>query len=104
MKMWKIAVRIGSLMIAVLLLGAALLGSQQAAQATGSCSWTLENSADVANIDNFLYGVTVLSNSDVWAVGQTVNGSTKNPLIEHYNGSSWTIATVPTPGTSHNLY
>ena len=106
MNMRKIVIRLGSLMIAALLLGAALLGSQQAAQATGSCSWALENSADVANIDNYLYGVTVLSNSNVWAVGQTINAgnNTKNPLIENYDGSSWTIATVPTPGTAHYLY
>src|SRR5207247_2544152 len=43
-------------------------------------------------------GLAAIGPSDVWAGGEWVetNGHTHS-LIEHWNGSSWTIATLPTP-------
>ena len=35
-----------------------------------------------------LYGVSAVSSNDVWAAG-TINGTA--PLIEHWNGSGWTV-------------
>jgi hypothetical protein len=35
----------------------------------------------------------------VWAAGVTVDGSgSDRPLIEHWNGASWSVAAVPDPG------
>jgi S-layer homology domain len=42
-------------------------------------------------------GVTALSPSDIWAVG--ANGQT---LTEHWNGSSWSVVSSPSPGSSYN--
>lgn len=45
-----------------------------------------------------LYGVTALSSSDIWAVGSWADfgpGDGLVPLIEHWDGSAWSI--VPSP-------
>ena len=48
----------------------------------------------------FLSSVTQISNKDAWAVG-TDNG---HPLIEHWNGTRWSVATLPkVPGASASL-
>jgi len=42
-------------------------------------------------------GVTAFSATNVWAVGSYADGTnaSQHPLIEHWNGSSWTIAALP---------
>jgi len=40
--------------------------------------------------------------NDVWAVGYTINGSVRQTLTMHWDGSSWTIITSPNPSTSYN--
>ena len=47
-----------------------------------------------------IYGITVLTDSDVWAVG-SVSGNSK-PLIEHWDGTSW--AAMPNQGSSLGGY
>jgi hypothetical protein len=51
-------------------------------------------------------GVVDLSPSDGWAVGYATGGSTNDErrLIEHWNGSTWTIVPSPNPmgGTAAN--
>jgi hypothetical protein len=47
-----------------------------------------------------LHGVTAVSANDVWAVGENeeVPGLGITTLIEHWNGSVWSIVSSPTPG------
>jgi hypothetical protein len=47
-----------------------------------------------------LHGVTAVSSSDVWAVGENeeVPGLGITTLIEHWDGHGWTIVSSPTPG------
>ena len=45
--------------------------------------------------------VSAVSANDVWAVGYSLIGFTHQTLIEHYDGSSWTIVPSPNPA-SHN--
>jgi hypothetical protein len=47
-----------------------------------------------------LHGVTAVAANNVWAVGENeeVPGLGISTLIEHWNGSAWTIVTSPTPG------
>lgn len=47
-----------------------------------------------------LWGVTELSASDAWAVGDTTTGRT---LILHWNGSKWRVVPSPTRGRSDVL-
>lgn len=45
-----------------------------------------------------LNSVVAVSASDVWAVGEVSTGAPVNTLIEHWNGTTWTVVTSPTPG------
>lgn len=61
--------------------------------------WTRVPSPD-ASIDgtfrsSFLWGVKAISTNDVWAVGEYLLGGNSYTLIEHWNGTSWSI--VPSP-------
>jgi hypothetical protein len=61
--------------------------------------WSLITSANTsATQQNFLNDVTCASASDCWSVGYYNNGSVAQTLIEHWNGTSWSI--VPSPNTS----
>jgi hypothetical protein len=52
---------------------------------------------------SLLTGVSCISVSECWAVGNYINTSfTLATLVEHYNGTSWTVASSPNPGTSQN--
>jgi hypothetical protein len=55
-------------------------------------NWTIVTSANVVGGSNKLTGVAALSASDVWAVGNYTSGSgLTQPLIEHYDGSTWSL-------------
>jgi hypothetical protein len=65
----------------------------------------LENSSNVNNFFQFR-SIKANSPSDVWAVGgmgvagQVGKGRT---LIEHWNGTAWSIVASPSPGSDANL-
>ena len=64
-----------------------------------SGTWQQASSPNVTAVNNQLLGVDAVSNNDVWAVGwaQDPTGPpyVKRTLIEHFNGSVWTIAASP---------
>ncbi len=77
-------------------------------------SWTIVSSPNTITVaghplaSNRFYGVTCASTSDCWAVGYSDNGNAfvgepLQTLIEHWNGTSWTIVTSPNNGTATNL-
>ena len=45
-----------------------------------------------------LVGVSAVSASDVWAVGNSYNGTEFDTLVEHWDGVSWTQVPSPSPG------
>jgi hypothetical protein len=51
--------------------------------------------------ENILTGVAAASASDVWAVGKYYDGAGFQTLIEHWNGTSWAVAS-PNPGGHEN--
>jgi hypothetical protein len=59
------------------------------------------------NATNFgLNSLSAISATDIWAVGQVRPSSTAangSPLIEHYNGTAWSIVPSPTPGFDPTL-
>ncbi len=67
-------------------------------------SWSVVTSPSPASINNELYGVVAVSASDVWAVGFisdiTATGSVDQTLIEHWNGTSWSVVKSPNPGSN----
>jgi hypothetical protein len=64
-------------------------------------SWSLVSGPGVSNASNTISGLAATSGNDVWAVG-TSRGFGRRvptlPLIEHWNGQSWSI--VPSPQLS----
>src|SRR5262249_42501253 len=70
-------------------------------------SWIYVPSPNVGALGNTLYGVSGSSANDVWAVGFYTDGSTylSRALIEHWNGTKWSIVSSPNPGSSYdNLF
>ena len=59
-------------------------------------AWTVMTSPNVASANNELLAIRLLSTTDIWAVGDAKSSSTSSrALIEHYDGSSWTIVSGP---------
>ncbi len=64
-------------------------------------AWDSSPSRDVesAPATNLLYGIGGTSTSDLWTVGFfRAPGQVSQTLIEHWNGSAWTIVASPSPG------
>jgi hypothetical protein len=60
-------------------------------------------SQDPASGD-ILYGVAAISDSDVWAVGgQQDSAGVWHPLIEHWDGHSWTVTPAADPNGGGNV-
>src|SRR5206468_2266231 len=53
---------------------------------------------------NALYGVSGASGRDVWAVGSYSDGTTFHTLIEHWNGTTWSLASSPSPDDRAELF
>lgn len=50
-----------------------------------------------------LYSVTVVSANDAWAVGSSLNGNLPSrTLIQHWNGTQWSIVSSPSPDKQFN--
>ena len=49
-----------------------------------------------------LVGVGARTSSDIWAVGQALNGSVNATLTLHWAGSQWNIIASPNQGANHN--
>jgi hypothetical protein len=76
-------------------------------------AWSIVNSPDAnTNNDNVLNSVTCVSASDCWAVGYAYNdnsitvtgGNAAETLIEHWNGTSWSIFTSPNTSTTESNF
>src|SRR5262249_53649888 len=67
-------------------------------------SWSVVPSPNASTQNNELNGVTAVSGTDVWAVGDflpSASGATQT-LIEHWNGTSWSAVASPNAGTGFN--
>jgi hypothetical protein len=65
--------------------------------------WSVVPSPSPGALQNILYGVAAISDSDVWAVGaeQDANGPW-HTLTEHWDGSSWSVVNAVDAGSSGN--
>jgi len=70
-------------------------------------SWSVVSSSGPGLVINILNGIAAISANNVWAVGDDADSATPSaqyrPLIEHWNGSSWSVVTSPVKGTSDFL-
>src|SRR5437870_1586106 len=77
-------------------ISATVVTSSSLAGPRTSCgSWSVVPSPNVGTRPNFLYAVSALSDTDVWAVGRVSDSFTGRTLAEHWDGTSWKV--VPTP-------
>jgi hypothetical protein len=67
-------------------------------------AWSIVSSPNVGAGDNALQAVSARTSSDVWAVGfyRTGVGNPWLTLIEHWNGSAWSVLSSPSPGAAEN--
>ena len=68
-------------------------------------SWTAVPTPDVGGGQNTLLGVAALPDGTAWAVGDYVlsGGGASRTLIEHWNGTAWSVVPSPSPGADENI-
>jgi Phosphoesterase family len=66
--------------------------------------WTVVPTPNPGRARDVLFSVKAISDTDVWAVGGREQGSNGvfRTLIEHWNGSSWTVVPSPDPAPNGN--
>ncbi len=65
--------------------------------------WSVVTSLNPGSSSNALDGIAVISASDIWAVGSFSNNSTSaQTLVEHWDGSQWSVVKSPNPGSIGN--
>ncbi|MFL5734562.1 MAG: hypothetical protein ACJ78Q_15365 [Chloroflexia bacterium] len=66
-------------------------------------AWSVASNPNPSTYNNSLEGVAVVSANDVWAVGTYISPvGTNQTLIEHWNGSAWSVVPSPNVGTGQN--
>ena len=63
-------------------------------------AWKLVSSPNVGTLGSSLFAVSTASSKDVWAVGTVQTSSSVNgnrTLIEHWNGTAWSVVPSPNP-------
>src|SRR5437588_170631 len=82
---------------------ALLMNSGASTSASAACGgWGVVSSPN-GGPNNHLYGVAAVSTTNAWAVGgyQSSNGNNQT-LIEHWNGTQWSVVPSPSPGSDSN--
>ena len=76
-------------------------------------SWSVIPSPNIPDWTNALNSVTIVSADDAWAVGLATSTyyisdgdpiTSSQTLIEHWDGTAWSIVPGPNPGTADNYY
>jgi hypothetical protein len=64
-------------------------------------AWSIVTSPNpTGSIYNFTWGIEAVSPNDVWVMGRAYDGSLYPSLIEHWDGSAWSV----TPSPSEQFY
>ncbi len=67
-------------------------------------AWSIMiNPGTSGSTNNFLNGVTAISSNDIWAVGYSVFPGYNFTLIEHYDGSQWTVEPTGATGVLNGV-
>jgi hypothetical protein len=69
-------------------------------------SWNSVSSPNPGSANNFVFntlsGVAAASANNAWAVGSYYNSGGYQTLVEHWDGTSWSVFSSPTPGSGQN--
>jgi hypothetical protein len=88
-----------------LVLAMLLIQAEPVARATGTGrSWKVIPTPNVPTVNSALNGISANSSRDAWAVGLSWNNNTNTSqtLIEHWNGTKWSIVPSPNPNPTAN--
>jgi hypothetical protein len=83
----------------LLVLGLSAGAGSAVASASACQGWTGVAPLNPGTSANGLSGVAVISACDVWVVGSFSSGGPSQTLIEHWDGSAWTVVPSPDPGS-----
>jgi hypothetical protein len=66
--------------------------------------WSIVPGSDITGNNDYFEDVSAISASNIWAVGgsQANNYQSSMTLIEHWNGTQWSIVTSPNPDPTNN--
>ena len=79
--------------------------NQTLIEAWNGTSWSIVASPNTSvSQNNYLYAVSCASSASCAAVGYYYNGSVYQTLVEHWNGTSWSIAASPNTSGSQDNY
>src|SRR5262249_48605353 len=67
------------------------------------CKHAFVPSPNIGSGSNSLDGVATLTSTDAWAVGEFANGSAGQTLVEHWDGTSWSVVSSPNVGSTSNF-
>ena len=68
-------------------------------------AWSVVPSPNLGSHENNLNGVAAISSNDVWAVGYWGgDGTVYQTLVEHWDGSAWSIVPSPNVSTYSSLF
>lgn len=81
------------------------VSGQTVIEHNAATGWVIVSSPNPAgNQYAELTGVTCISAGDCWTVGAYVNSSNvEKTLVEHFNGSTWTVISSPNPSPDQNI-
>ena len=66
-------------------------------------TWSVVSSLDPSTTSSDrLLAVAATATNDVWAVGLSIDNNVASTLIEHYNGTAWSIVASPNQSASDN--
>ncbi len=66
-------------------------------------SWAIVPSPNPASLASYLAGVAAIATDDVWTVGHYLDSNgVYRTLVEHWDGTSWTIVATPNVGNGPN--
>ena len=78
--------------------------NQALVQTWNGSSWSLTPVPQPGSQRNQLWSVSAVSPGDVWAVGDQQGSDGRfETLVEHYNGSTWSVIPAPNPGNDGNF-
>jgi hypothetical protein len=68
--------------------------------------WTLIRSPNPGSGGNYLFGISAISERNIWTIGYynpTSTSSNSQTLIEHWNGTSWNVVSSPYIASAYNI-
>lgn len=67
-------------------------------------AWSRVPSPNVGTVGSSLHAVVAIAHDDVWAMGSSnIDLDRFRTLVEHWDGTSWSVVPSPNPGTSQNF-